>query len=116
MPGEPSRLLPHGLRGARLRADRLAHRVRWLDRYRRVIAIVAAAVLAPILVTELGDQIGADWPQNYAALLLSLLLGVILWWTIEVGLVYVTALWETERYRLTSDRGLPRAILHKSRR
>ena len=31
------------------------------------------------------------------------------------GLVYVTALWETEHDRLLRDRGLPRAILRRSR-
>jgi hypothetical protein len=41
------------------------------------------------------------------------MLGVIVWWMIEVGLVYITALWETECDRLTRDRGLPRAIVRK---
>jgi polyferredoxin len=113
MPGQPSSL--RGTSRSRLRAEKLAHRVRWLDRYRRALALAAAAVLSPILLTELGDQLGADWPHLHATLLLSLLLGVIVWWVIEVGLVYVTALWETEHYRLTSDRGLPRAIIHKRR-
>jgi hypothetical protein len=46
---------------------------------------------------------------------LSVMLGVIVWWVIEVGLVYATALWETEHDRLLRDRGLPRAILRRSR-
>lgn len=94
----------------------MAHRVRWLDRYRRAVAVLAAAVASPILITEVGESIGADWPHMHATLVLSVLLGVIVWWTIEVGLVYVTALWETEHYRLTSDRGLPRAIVHNKTR
>jgi hypothetical protein len=110
MSRQSSRSLP---RGSRLRVDKLADRVRWLDRYRRVLAVVTAAVASPILIAEVGEEVGA---QMHATVLLSVMLGVVLWWTIEVGLVYVTALWETEHYRLTSDRGLPRAILHKFRR
>jgi hypothetical protein len=40
---------------------------------------------------------------------------VIVWWIIEVGLVYVTAVWETEHDRLVRDRGLPCAILRRPR-
>jgi hypothetical protein len=47
--------------------------------------------------------------------LLSLVLGVIVWWVVEVGLVGVTALWETEHDRVLRTRVLPRAILHKVR-
>jgi hypothetical protein len=61
------------------------------------------------------DQLGADWPKLNALVVLSVMLGVILWWIIEVGLVYVTALWETEHFRLARDRGLPRAIVRKPR-
>jgi hypothetical protein len=112
MPGQPLRSLP---RGARPRADKLADRVRWLDRYRRGLAVAAAAVVSPLLITDLREQLGAGWPHMHATLVLSVMLGVIMWWTIEVGLVYVTALWETEHYRLMRDRGLPRAIVRKPR-
>jgi len=112
MPGQPSRSLS---RGARPRVDALADRVRWLDRYRRAVALSVAAVVSPILITMARDQLGADWPKLNALLVLSAMLGVILWWIIEVGLVYVTALWETEHYRLARDRGLPRAIVRKRR-
>jgi hypothetical protein len=77
-----------------------------------VLAVVTAAVVSPILIAEVGEEVG---PQMNATVLLSVMLGIVLWWTIEVGLVYVTALWETEQYRLTSDRGLPRAIVRKTR-
>jgi hypothetical protein len=106
MPGAPSRSVSH------LRVDTLAARVRWLDRYRRTVALLVATLAAPLLRALLGSELGADWPQFHATLL-WLVLGVIAWWTVEVCLVYVTALWETEQYRLACDRGLPRAILHK---
>jgi hypothetical protein len=107
MPGEHSRpCCP--------RVDQLAARVRWLDRYRRMLAISAATIVAPILIAQVAEVLGADWPQIHATVL-SVMLGVIVWWIIEVGLVYVTALWETEHDRLVRDRGLPRAILRKPR-
>lgn len=106
MPGEPPLF--------RRRIDQLAARVRWLDRYRRVLAISAATIVAPILIAQVAEVLGADWPQIHATVL-SVMLGVIVWWVIEVGLVYVTALWETEHDLLVRDRGLPRAVLRKTR-
>lgn len=108
MPGQPPRpSFPS-------RVDRLAARVRWLDRYRRILAISAATLIAPILIAQVAAVLGADWPQIHATVL-SVMLGVIVWWVIEVGLVYVTALWETEHDRLVRDRGLPRAVIVRPR-
>ena len=105
---EPLRSLP------RQRADKLAQRVRWLDRYRRFLALLAAALVAPFLIVQVGEVLGAEWPEMHATLL-SLMLGVIVWWIIEVGLIYLTALWEAEHDRLVRDHGLPRAIARKAR-
>jgi polyferredoxin len=95
------------------RVDKLAARVRWLDRYRRVVALVAAAIIAPFLIAQVGEVLGAEWPEMHATLL-SVMLGVIVWWIIEVGLIYLTALWETEHARLARSHGLPRAIIRKA--
>jgi hypothetical protein len=97
------------------RVDRLAARVRWLDRYRRVVAIVAAAIVAPILIARVATALGAEWPQLHGNVL-SVMLGVLVWWVIEVCLIYATALWETEHDGLLRDRGLPCATLRKPRR
>jgi polyferredoxin len=97
------------------RVEQLAARVRWLDRHRRTIAIAAAMVISPFLIAQLGHELGAEWPELHATML-SAMLGMIVWWVIEVGLVYVTALWETEHYRLALDRGLPRAVLRRTGR
>ena len=98
----------------RRRVDQLAARVRWLDRYRRFMAISVAALIAPLLIAQVAGVLGAEWPQIHATVL-SVMLGVIVWWVIEVGLVYVTALWETEHDRLLRERGLPRAVLVRYR-
>src|ERR1041384_892668 len=99
MSSQPPGLLFHQ------RVDQLAARVRWLDRYRRPTAILAALLIAPVLITQVAGVLGADWPQVHATVLM-VMLGVIVWWVIEVGLVYVTALWETEHDRLLRDRGI----------
>ena len=108
MTGEPARPLTYQ------RVEQLAARVLWLDRYRRMLAISSAAIVAPILIARVAEVLGADWPQIHATVL-SVMLGVIVWWIIEVGLVYLTALWETEHDHLVRDRGLPRAVLRKPR-
>jgi hypothetical protein len=108
MSGQPPRLLCHA------RIDQLAARVRWLDRYRRILAISAAALVAPILIAQVAEVLGGDWPQIHATVL-SGMLAVITWWVIEVGLVYFMALWETEHDGLIRNRGLPRAVLLRRR-
>jgi hypothetical protein len=96
--------------GPSRRIGQLAARVRWLDRYRRWIAISAATILSPVLIARAAGELGAEWPQIHATIL-SVMLGVIVWWVIEVGLAYVTALWETEHDRLLRAHGLPRAVV-----
>ena len=84
--------------------------MQWLDRYRRFVAICVAAVLAPLAMARVAAVLGADWPQMHATML-SVMLGVVVWWTVEVGLIYLTALWETEHDGLVRTRGVPRAIV-----
>jgi hypothetical protein len=88
----------------------LAGRVRWLDRHRRLIAIAAAALTAPLIMAVLDQVLGTDWPEMHATLLM-LMIGVMLWWFVEVGLVWITAVWETEYDRMIRDRGMPVARL-----
>jgi hypothetical protein len=96
------------------RADVLVRRVRWLDRYRRSLAIASALVLAAIMIFASSWLLGADWPVFHARLL-SIMVGTIAWWLIEVGLAWITALWETEADRILRDRGLPpmRVVVRK---
>ena len=90
------------------RLDQLAARVRWLDRYRRLVAIGVALILAPLLLAELVDA----YPQWFrGAVYVSG--GAIVWWLAETVLAAATALFETEAEQLARDRGLPRATLRK---
>jgi hypothetical protein len=94
------------------RIQKLAWRVGWLDRHRRMIAIVCAVLVWPLLVRKITDAFGVDWSQFHATALAAML-SLVVWCVIEVGLVWLTALWETECARLMRDGGLPRAIVHK---
>jgi hypothetical protein len=98
--------------GDHTRVQQLAGRVRWLERYRRVLAIACAAVIAPLSMLHIADALGADWPEMHATMF-SIMFGVIAWWVIEVCLVWVLAVWETEYDRLVRSHGLPRAIVHR---
>lgn len=93
------------------RIESLSQRVRWLDRYRRVVAITVAIILVPVLDHELAAFLGPQWPDLHRTLLV-LMISTITWWTIEVGLAWLAAVWETEADRLTRDT-LPRAIVHR---
>lgn len=97
------------------RIELLATRVRWLDRYRRAIAICLAVAIGFGTTRELADVLGADWPQVHAVAM-AFFVGVIGWWLIEVGLAWMAAVWETEYDRLIRERGLPRAELLPRRR
>jgi hypothetical protein len=92
------------------RIEILARRARWLERYRRLIAIASALALSPFIMFRLTSFLGSDWPGVHAVALTGLG-AVIAWWVIEVGLAWVTAIWETEHYRLLGQRMLPRAQL-----
>ena len=90
----------------------MADRVRWLDRYRRLLAITSALILAPFAIAQMTHELGADWPRVHEVLLIGVV-GVVVWWIVEVAFAWLAAFWETECGRLVRDRGLPRATLHR---
>jgi hypothetical protein len=94
------------------RIQKLAWRVGWLDRHRRMVAILCAATVWPLLVGRITEALGVDWPQFHATAL-AVMVSLVVWCVIEVGLVWLTALWETECARLMRNNELPRAIVHK---
>jgi hypothetical protein len=95
------------------RIQKLARRVGWLDRHRRVLAIAVSLVISPIMIGEISEALGSDWPQFHSTML-SIMIGLVVWCIAEVCLAGLTAIWETEYSRLIRDRGLPRAQIHKS--
>jgi hypothetical protein len=90
------------------RTTTLGRRVRWLDRYRRTVAVVLAFGIAPLVVFEISELLGDEWPGFHAAML-AVLVSFMSWWVVEVVLAWFTAVWETEYDRLLRERGLPRA-------
>ena len=94
------------------RIGKLTSRVRWLDRYRHVFAVIAALILTRFVCLQLADVLEADWDE-LQVLVYSGIVGVGLWWAAEVVFAYLTALWETELCRLTREPYVPRAILRR---
>ena len=92
------------------RIQRLEGRVGWLDRHRRVLALVTTAVLMPLIMVQLSEALGVDWPQMHIGAL-AFVIGIAVWWSVEVGLAWTIALWETEHSQLLRDQGLPRAVV-----
>jgi hypothetical protein len=100
-----------------LEPDRMASlggRVRWLDRYRRAVAVVVALIIVPVIGYVTG-AVTSGWPMILVGLP-ALMAGIIVWWGVEVALASVTAVWETEFEQLVSERGLPRAQILKRRK
>ena len=91
------------------RLELLARRVRWLDRYRRKLAVLAALVLSPLAIAWLARDLNGEWNRG-----LTLTAGVIApvtWWIAELAFAWRAASWETEHAQLSRERGLPKAEL-----
>jgi len=95
--------------------ERLARRINWLDRWRRPISIVLAAIATPLLFWW-----GTGWvPWNAAGVHLTLVVimtGAVVWYAIESVLGFWIALWETNYSQLTRPPGLPLAKLLRRRK
>lgn len=97
------------------RVDILARRVRWLDRYRRLVSLPLALLAWVLISRELSVLFGGEWP-SVIAFAVSALFAAAAWWVIEIAFAWMIAMWETEYDRLSRDRGLPRAILRRRRK
>lgn len=97
------------------RVAQLARRVRWLDRRRRLLSIVAAFAFFIVVSRELSEIFDAPWP-NFLLGGATLMFSVAAWWIVEVGFAWLMAVWETEHALLLRDRGLPPARLVRRRR
>ncbi len=96
------------------RVTELARRVGWLDRNRRSLAIAITLVLCPVMLFQVTDLLGADWPR-FHAMLVALTLGVGMWAVTETVLAWLTALWETECAQLIREHRVPPARLRRRR-
>ncbi len=95
------------------RIEQLGRRVAWLDRYRRVIAVMSAIIIAAVLMWQLPSVLGDDWPRFHARLL-GILLGFASWLCVEIALAWLAAVWETEHDRaVRGDFSLPRASIFR---
>ena len=97
------------------RAQRLAGRVRWLDRYRRPIATVIGLAVTLMVITGLYDRASPAWSRFYS-IMLGLVLGVFTWVALEVVFAWFSAFWETEATHISRHPGLPRATLRRPKR
>ena len=96
------------------REQKLDRRVRWLDRMRRGIAIVAGVLVALGAAYEMAQVMDDDWPPLHAGAL-SLALGFVGWLVTEIAFAAALAFWESELAGLERG-GLPRATLRVRRR
>ena len=92
------------------RIEVLARRARWLERYRRFVAVASTFALSPFLWVWLTGFLGQDWPGVHTGAL-TVVLSVVAWAVFEVALAWITAVVETEHYRLLGERVLPRAMV-----
>ena len=95
------------------RLSRLARRVRWLDRYRRLLAITVAGCVVVFLFEALPNVLGSDWPVFHARAM-AIIAGVMVAFLVEVALASLLAWWELQIDHLQRST-LPRAIV-KTRR
>lgn len=63
---------------------------------------------APLVLGQLAQALGADWPTMHAAML-AIMFGAIVWVVTETVLAALTAVWETEHAALQRAAPLPQA-------
>ena len=88
--------------------ERLAHRINWLDRYRRPLALVLAGILGPLSIWWISGWLPSNWPGAHLAMLAVAVIAFA-WYCIETLLGFVLAVWETDYSKLTKPPSLPRA-------
>lgn len=95
--------------------ERLARRINWLDRYRRPLSILAAAIASPLVLWWSTGWLPSYWPGAHMVGI-AITIAVFAWYGIETFLGFLIALWETDYSKLTRPPGLPRAELLRRRK
>jgi peptidoglycan biosynthesis protein MviN/MurJ (putative lipid II flippase) len=94
--------------------ERLAGRINWLDRYRRALSILLAAIAAPLIIWWISGQLPTEWPgAHFGAIAVAV--AAVAWYGIETFFGFVIAVWETD-YAKATRTGMPRAQLLRRRR
>jgi uncharacterized BrkB/YihY/UPF0761 family membrane protein len=90
--------------------DRLARRINFLERFRRPLSIVLAALMSPLVIWWFSGWLPDQWPGAHMAAM-AICIAVFAWYAIETFFGFLMALWETDYSKLTRSVGLPRAEL-----
>ena len=88
--------------------ERLARRINWLDRHRRLLSVVLAFACGPVSVWWLHGWLPDNWPGAHLVMV-GVAIIAFSWYGIETLLGFVLALWETDYSKLTRPPSLPRA-------
>lgn len=95
--------------------ERLARRINWLDRYRRPLAILLAAIASGFVLWWFTGWLPSSWPGVHMTGI-AIVIAVFAWYGIETFLGFLIALWETDYSKLTRPPSLPRAELLRRRK
>jgi hypothetical protein len=95
--------------------ERLARRITWLDRFRRPLSILFAAISALLIMWWVTGQMPSEWPGAHMAAI-AVAVAVFAWYGIETFMGLVIAVWETDYSKATRPPGLPRAELLRRRK
>lgn len=92
------------------RIETLAARIRWFDRYRRALSLLAGGLVWALLAYELAWLFGEDGP-SVVSVIVGLMVAAVAWWLTEALFAWTIALWEVQHDRLARGTGLPVAVL-----
>ncbi len=89
---------------------RLARRIYWLDRCRRPLAFVLAAIATTLLIRAIQHYLPENWPGAHMVAI-GIVVALVTWYGTETLFNLVLSLWETDHAKRTAPAGLPRAQL-----
>lgn len=97
------------------RLEKITHRIAWLERWQRPLAIAVAAAAMSFAFWWFTNWLPPEWPRAHTAAI-AFTLAVVVWYGVETVLGYAITLWEIEIAQLDRPAGLPRARLLRRRR
>ena len=95
------------------RIAKLASRVRWLERNRKLIRTAVVIVVGGVGFVTVPALLGGDWPRFHARLM-GVALGFALAFVVDISLVALMTLWEVRHDRMVrTPTEFPRAVLRR---